>query len=147
MTIPSYFWADEERDISAWLGNALQQEAFNQLYSIAERVRFIKDHRIQQDWQYLQSSDHFFYMSTKRSSDGAVHRRFSPYASPLDAFINYMNVLSDVMARVRHSFPTSFENEKWMPTENIHIQMTITMLKKSQALKARKQNPSSEGKS
>jgi alpha-amylase len=67
-------WADEERDLSAWLGNTLQNEAFEKIYHLGERVRRIKDRRIQQDWLYLQSSDHFFYMSTKRASDGAVHQ-------------------------------------------------------------------------
>jgi len=105
-------WADEERDLSAWLGNTLQDEAFNKIYSIGERVRMIKDRRIQQDWLYLQTSDHFFYMSTKRSSDGAVHQHFSPYESPFDAFTNYMNVLSDFMKRVNAQFPTSVDDEE-----------------------------------
>jgi alpha-amylase len=105
-------WADEERDVSAWLGNTLQNEAFNKIYSIGERVRMIKDRRIQQDWLYLQSSDHFFYMSTKRTSDGAVHQHFSPYESPFEAFTNYMNVLSDFMKRVNAQFPSSIDNEE-----------------------------------
>lgn len=105
-------WADEERDISAWLGNMLQKEAFKKLYSLSERVRLIKDRRIQQDWLYLQTSDHFFYMSTKRSSDGAVHQQFSPYDTPYDAFTNYMNVLSDFMKRVEAQFPSSIDNEE-----------------------------------
>lgn len=105
-------WADEERDLSAWLGNTLQHEAFNKIYSIGERVRMIKDRRIQKDWLYLQTSDHFFYMSTKRASDGAVHQHFSPYESPFEAFTNYMNVLSDFMKRVNAQFPTSVDNEE-----------------------------------
>jgi len=105
-------WADEERDVSAWLGNTLQNEAFKKLYSIGERVRMIKDRRIQQDWLYLQSSDHFFYMSTKRASDGAVHQHFSPYESPFEAFTNYMNVLSDFMNRVNEQFPSNIDNEE-----------------------------------
>ena len=105
-------WADEERDVSAWLGNTLQNEAFNKIHSIGERVRMIKDRRIQQDWLYLQSSDHFFYMSTKRSSDGAVHQHFSPYESPFEAFTNYMNVLSDFINRVNAQFPSSIDNEE-----------------------------------
>jgi alpha-amylase len=105
-------WADEERDLSAWLGNTLQNEAFSKIYSIGERVRLIKDRRIQQDWLYLQSSDHFYYMSTKRSSDGAVHQHFSPYESAFDAFTNYMNVLSDFINRVKAQFPSSVDNEE-----------------------------------
>ncbi|MCE5174585.1 MAG: glycoside hydrolase family 57 protein [Bacteroidales bacterium] len=105
-------WADEERDLSAWLGNTLQEEAFDKLYSLGERVRMIKDRRIQQDWLYLQSSDHFFYMSTKRASDGAVHQHFSPYDTPFEAFTNYMNVLSDFIKRVYAQFPSSVDNEE-----------------------------------
>jgi alpha-amylase len=105
-------WADEERDVSAWLGNCLQKEAFDTLYGIGERVRMTRNHRLLQDWLYLQTSDHFFYMSTKRASDGAVHQHFSPYDSPYDAFINYMNVLSDFMQRVAAQFPSSVDTEE-----------------------------------
>ena len=105
-------WADEERDISAWLGNQLQKEAFEKLYSISERVRLVADRRLKQDWLYLQSSDHFYYMCTKHFSDGAVHRSFSPYDSPYDAFINYMNALSDFLDRVEAQYPDSVENEE-----------------------------------
>ncbi|MDD6211322.1 MAG: glycoside hydrolase family 57 protein [Bacteroidales bacterium] len=105
-------WADEERDTSAWLGNQLQKEAFEKLYSIGERVRLCSDKRLKQDWFYLQSSDHFYYMCTKHFSDGAVHSAFSPYDSPYDAFINYMNVLSDFMERVEAQYPSSIENEE-----------------------------------
>lgn len=105
-------WADEARDTSAWLGNVLQQEAVEKLYSIAERVHMCQDKRILQDWNYLQASDHFFYMSTKHSSDGNVHSHYSPYASPYTAFTNYMNVLSDFMTRVEQQFPTDIDNEE-----------------------------------
>jgi len=105
-------WADEERDLSAWLGNTLQNEAFKKLYSIATRVRLVKDRSILQDWLYLQTSDHFFYMSTKRASDGAVHQHFSPYESPYEAFTNYMNVLSDFMLRVNAQFPSTVDDEE-----------------------------------
>ena len=81
-------WADEARDTSAWLGNKLQNEAFNKLYSIAERVRLCDDRRLKQDWLYLQASDHFFYMSTKHCNDGQVHSLFSPYETPFQAFTN-----------------------------------------------------------
>lgn len=105
-------WADEARDTSAWLGNMLQQEAARKLYSIGERVRLCQDRRIKQDWNYLQSSDHFFYMSTKHSSDGNVHSHYSPYSSPYTAFTNYMNVLSDFMTRVEAQYPTDIDNEE-----------------------------------
>ena len=101
-------WADEERDLSAWTGNALQREALKTLYDIGERLRMTSDRRLKQDWLYLQTSDHFYYMSTKHFSDGATHSQFSPY----DSFINYMNVLSDFIERVKAQFPDSVENEE-----------------------------------
>ena len=101
-------WVDEERDTSSWLGNVLQQEAFRKLTEIGERVRLGDDRRIKQDWAYLQSSDHFYYMSTKHFGKGG----FSPYDNPYDAFNNYMNVLSDFTVRVNAQFPDSIENEE-----------------------------------
>ena len=105
-------WADEARDTSAWLGNKLQQEAFDKLYSVAERVRLCDDRRLKQDWNYLQASDHFFYMATKHFADGAVHSHFSPYDTPFQAFTNYMNVLADFIVRVEEQYPLSIENEE-----------------------------------
>ena len=105
-------WADEARDTSAWLGNKLQNEAFNKLYSVAERVRLCDDRRLKQDWYYLQASDHLFYMSTKNLADGVVHSHFSPYETPFQAFTNYMNVLSDFIVRVEEQYPLSIENEE-----------------------------------
>lgn len=104
--------ADEARDTSAWLGNQLQNEAFNKLYSVAERVRLCTDRRLKQDWWYLQASDHFYYMSTKHLADGAVHSLFSPYETPFQAFTNYMNVLADFIVRVEEQYPLSIENEE-----------------------------------
>ncbi len=99
-------WVGEEKDVSAWLGNTLQEEAFNKLYEIAERVRLSQSRRILQDWVYLQSSDHFYYMGTKNALP------FSPYSSPYEAFNTYMNVLSDFKERVEAEFPSSIENEE-----------------------------------
>jgi len=93
-------WADEERDLTAWRGNELQDEAFEKLYSYDQKVRDCADPAIQRDWSYLQTSNHFYYMCTKWFSAGEVHRYFNPYGSPYEAFINYMNVLSDFMIRV-----------------------------------------------
>ena len=93
-------WADEERDLTSWLGNELQDEAFSKLYSLYDRIRNIKDPEILRDWQNLQTSDHFYYMCTKWFSDGTVYKYFNPYPSPYEAFINYMNVLSDFIIRV-----------------------------------------------
>ncbi|PWB09407.1 glycoside hydrolase family 57 protein [Paramuribaculum intestinale] len=105
-------WADEARDTSAWLGNKLQQEAFDKLYSVAERVRLCDDRRLKQDWNYLQASDHFFYMATKHFADGAVHSHFSPYDTPFQAFTNYMNVLADFIVRVEEQYPLTIDNEE-----------------------------------
>ncbi len=93
-------WADEERDLTSWLGNELQDEAFSKLYALTERIQTLDDPAIERDWQYLQISDHFYYMCTKWFSDGTVHKYFNPYPSPYEAFINYMNVLSDFTIRV-----------------------------------------------
>ncbi len=101
-------WVDEEKDCSSWLGNVLQQEAFRKICEIGERVHMCEPRRIRQDWYYLQSSDHFYYMSTKHMNG----RGFSPYDSPYEAFINYMNVLSDFIVRVNAQFPEAIENEE-----------------------------------
>ena len=93
-------WADEERDTSAWLGNELQNEAFEKLYSLEKGVMAAKDEELLADFRKLQESDHFYYMCTKFFSDGAVHKYFNPYDTPYEAFINYMNVLSDFALRV-----------------------------------------------
>lgn len=95
-------WADEERDLTAWLGNNLQREAFENLYALKDIVHNIEDPEIHSDWHKLQTSDHFYYMCTKFFSDGAVHSYFNPYTSPYEAFLNYMNVLSDFAERVKN---------------------------------------------
>ena len=93
-------WADEERDVSAWLGNELQQDAFNKLYSLTEKLALLNDAQLWEDFGHLQESDHLYYMCTKFFSDGEIHKQFNPYDTPYEAFINYMNVLSDFMIRV-----------------------------------------------
>ncbi|MCC8117917.1 MAG: glycoside hydrolase family 57 protein [Bacteroidales bacterium] len=103
---------DEARDTSAWLGNKLQNEAFNKLYSVAERVRICDDRRLKQDYWYLQGADNLYYMSTKHFADGAAHSMFSPYETPFQAFTNYMNVLSDFIVRVEEQYPSTIENEE-----------------------------------
>ncbi|MDN5217229.1 glycoside hydrolase family 57 protein [Fulvivirgaceae bacterium BMA12] len=86
-------WADEERDLSAWLGNNMQLEAFDFLYALSKKVNRTNNDEMSRIWDYLQTSDHFYYMSTKTLDDGAVHAHFSPYNSPHQAFTNYMHVL------------------------------------------------------
>ncbi len=96
-------WADEERDLSAWLGNELQQDAYNKLYGLTEKLALINDPELWADFGHLQESDHLYYMCTKFFSDGEIHKRFSPYDTPFEAFINYMNVLSDFIIRTNYA--------------------------------------------
>ncbi len=98
-------WADEERDLTAWLGNELQVDAFDKLYSLTDKASKCVDPKIMKDWNYLQASDHFYYMCTKFFSDGEVHAYFNPYESPYDAYINYMNILSDFIMRLNAAVP------------------------------------------
>ena len=105
-------WADEERDLTAWMGNELQTAAVTKLYSMAERVAGCSSEQLQRDWVYLQSSDHFYYMSTKFFSDGAVHAYFNPYENPYQAFMNYMNILSDFEIRLKTLCPVDYHDEE-----------------------------------
>lgn len=100
-------WADEERDVTAWLGNELQQEAYNKLYGMYEKVAILNNPALFNDFGHLQESDHFYYMCTKFFSDGEVHKYFNPYNTPYEAFINYMNVLSDFIIRVNDEYSIS----------------------------------------
>ena len=103
-------WADEERDVTAWLGNELQNDAFNKLNDQAEKLALLNDEALWSDFGHLQESDHFYYMCTKFFSDGAVHKYFNPYDTPYEAFINYMNVLSDFILRVDDAISVSDVN-------------------------------------
>lgn len=96
-------WADTERDLSAWLGNAMQQNAISQLYSLERSVKQSDDADLLEDWRKLQTSDHFYYMCTKWFADGDVHKYFNPYNSPYDSYINFMNVLDNLSSRCRAS--------------------------------------------
>lgn len=102
-------WVDEERDISCWLGNVMQREAFNKLYSVAERVHLCDDCRIKQDWDYLQASNNFRFMTTKNTG---VWLNRGIYDSPYDAFTNYMNILGDFISRVNSLYPVDMDNEE-----------------------------------
>ena len=92
-------WADTERDLSAWLGNAMQSNAIHELYRLEKKIKSTKDEKIIGDWRKLQTSDHFYYMCTKYFSDGDVHKYFNPYDSPYDSYINFMNVLDHLQSR------------------------------------------------
>lgn len=102
-------WVDEERDVSCWLGNPMQREAFEKLYSVAERVRIADDPRINQDWDYLQASNNFRFMTTKPSNVGLDR---GIYSSAFDAFTNYMNILGDFITRINDRYSTDIDNEQ-----------------------------------
>lgn len=102
-------WVDEERDTSCWLGNVMQREAFDKLYSVADRIRICTDRRIKQDWDYLQASNNFRFMTTKANS---VTMNRGIYDGPYDAFTNYMNILGDFISRVNSLYPIDMDNEE-----------------------------------
>ena len=136
-------WAGEEKDVSPWMGNKLQQEAISKLYGIGERVRMVRDRRLLQDWNYLQASDHFNFMSTKLFPGPSV---YSPYENAYDAFNNYMNVLSDFINRVNGQFPANIENEELnaLLTTILNQEEEIKRLKKE--LETSTKKPESEDK-
>ncbi len=152
-------WVDEERDISPWLGNDMQREAFNKLYKIAERVQILNDKRIKQDWDYLQATNNFRFMSTKPSSEGAYR---GIYDSPYDAFTNYMNIISDFTTRVNNLYPdtdneelsallTTIRNQEEELTlkdkEIEKLQKTLQLLKANKDKEVPKPKGGSKGKS
>jgi len=93
-------WADAERDVTAWIGNDMQKDSIHALYELESKARKAGNRDWLPVWRKLQTSDHFYYMSTKSFADGEVHKYFNPYTSPYDAYINYMNVLSDLSERL-----------------------------------------------
>lgn len=97
-------WADTDRDLTAWVGNPMQEAAMKAIYDLEETVLLANDHKLLDDWRKLQTSDHFYYMCTKWFADGDVHAYFSPYESPYDAYIAYMNALSDLRLRLEKRF-------------------------------------------
>jgi alpha-amylase len=100
-------WADSERDLSAWIGNAIQNSSLSFIYSLQDSVMASHDKKIIDDWRKLQTSDHFYYMCTKWFSDGDVHKYFNPYETPYDAFISYMNAAKDLELRLMKAKKTS----------------------------------------
>ena len=105
-------WADEERDVTAWLGNELQNEAFSKLYALKDKVKSLKNADFDYVWNFMQTSDHFYYMATKWLSDGDVHSYFNPYGSSYEAFINYMNVLSDFEIEIEKAIAAKKSRKK-----------------------------------
>ncbi|HEY3243802.1 MAG TPA: glycoside hydrolase family 57 protein [Phycisphaerae bacterium] len=100
-------WADTERDLSAWLGNAMQSNALHEIYQLEGAVKAAGDPELLHDWRKLQTSDHFYYMCTKWFADGDVHKYFNPYESPYDSYINYMNVLDNLRSRLGGKAPAA----------------------------------------
>jgi alpha-amylase len=136
ISIPSPIsWADEERDITAWLGNELQVAALDKLYSLAGKVNKCEDDQIKKDWEYLQASDHFYYMATKFFSDGAVHAYFNPYETPYDAFMNYMNVLSDFEIRLNKMFPGTAEQNQIFKLDSLVREKDLIIDKQTAEIK------------
>ena len=120
-------WVDEERDVAAWLGNELQNEAVDKLYALSDLAAKCDDPSLLKDWQYLQSSDHFYYMSTKFFSNGVNRAYQSPYQTPYDAFMNYMNVLTDFTERLHKAVPTD---------SNETAQLKATIKKQNETISA-----------
>ena len=124
-------WVDEERDLTAWLGNEMQQEAVDKLYALTPLVAQCNDQTILKDWEYLQATENFYFMGTKFFANGASHTYQSPYPTPYEAFINYMNILSDFAERLRHAVPTTENNEvTTLKAENDLLLNEISSLKK-----------------
>ena len=137
-------WMDEERDASSWLGNSLQREAFDKLYSLAERISLSDDKKLKQDFDYLQAAENLRFMTTKQN--GIITER-SIYESPYDAFTNYMNILGDFMARVRAQYPEEMDNEELgalqqmienQEVEIVQLEAEVESLKAKLATKAKK---------
>lgn len=114
-------WADSERDLSAWLGNNMQEEALTKIYSISDKVLGSGNEDLIDVWGKLQTSDHFYYMSTKFWSDGDVHKYFSPYNSPYDAYIFYMNAFADFESTL---------NDEHKPKKKASVKKTATSSRK-----------------
>lgn len=96
-------WADTERDLTAWMGNVMQQEAIAKVHHLEPEILAVNDPELTHTWAKMQTSDHFYWMSTKGGTDGSVHTYFTPYPSPYDAYIYFMNVLADLQIRLRRA--------------------------------------------
>lgn len=118
LSVPEHIsWADEERDLSAWLGNDMQRDSFYTVCRMEQSIKGMHDPLLLKHWSYLLTSDHFYYMSTKKNSDGGVHSYFSPYPSPYEAFINFMNVIADFSIHVKNLQEASLEKASLLSEE------------------------------
>lgn len=110
-------WADTDRDLTAWTGNDIQRDAIASIYGLEEDVLSCENETLSSTWRKMQTSDHFYYMCTKWSNDGDVHAYFSPYESPYDAYISYMNAFHDLQLRVKEALKNKHvEHEKTHPS-------------------------------
>ena len=118
-------WADIERDLSAWLGNNMQESAFQQLYLLEKEIIESGDEKLIEDWRKLQTSDHFYYMCTKWFSDGDVHKYFNPYESPYDSFIAFMNIINDLKYRIKNLGIDSIEMNNVNNKNNVNKKLNL----------------------
>ena len=123
LIVESFSWADVERDISAWMGNDMQKDAFNSIMKLESEVKSLGDEKLLKYWRYLQTSDHFYYMSVKSDNDGSVHAYFSPFPSSYEAFISFMNVVTHLTFRV--------QEEKNKPLRDDHDQSSAEVERQS----------------
>ena len=117
-------WADAERDLSAWNENKMQKYSLHKIYSLEKAVKKTGNKELIDTWGKLTTSDHFYYMSTKFWSDGDVHKYFSPYDSPYDAHIFYMNVLSDFEETIKNNKALELPQRKIKTTQLPKIKST-----------------------
>ncbi|MFH1188598.1 MAG: glycoside hydrolase family 57 protein [bacterium] len=128
-------WADVERDLSAWLGNSMQQKAIKRLYEFEEAVMTLGDEKLLDAWRKLQTSDHFYYMCTKWFSDGDVHKYFNPHESPYECFISFMNIMKDFEIYLEKNISELAERSPQKSRNT--IQNALCQLKKSLKIKNR----------
>ncbi len=128
-------WADTERDLSAWLGNPLQENAIRELYKFERYVKSLKDPNLLHLWRKLQTSDNFYYMCTKWFNDGDVHKYFNPHDTPYDAFISYMNILNDLAILIGKKLSQK-KSKKQIKTQSLKEKNTINFQHTARALEA-----------
>lgn len=118
-------WADTERDLSAWLGNDMQQTAIHALYNLEDKVKETRDLDLLKEWRLLQTSDHFYYMCTKWFSDGDVHKYFNAYERPHDAYIIFNNVIVDFVDQVEDSLQVVKTVDKQAEVPGVELDISI----------------------
>jgi alpha-amylase len=136
-------WADLERDLSAWLGNPMQNNAIQEIYALEPMIKASGDDKLIEDWRKLTTSDHFYYMCTKWFSDGDVHKYFNPHDSPYECFISYMNILNDLMMRIKQKYSLSNdvldENSKLCnSSKDVSLDLNLNELESNQSILSNK---------